>query len=502
MNISKGDIGAFFGLMIDNLSNLVILAVSLTTIFGMPSDIVFYKMLPGSAVGVLVGDLLYTWMAERLAKKTMRNDVTAMPLGIDTPSTIGLIFGVYGPLYLSTKDPYLTWYTGMAVIVCMGVFKIVTSFMGDILRRTVPRPALLGSIAGIAILMIAFLPLEKTFSEPLSGFTALILVLFTLIAKSKLPGEFPGALSAVLIGGLVFYIVKFTGLYNLASPQAPSIFYITIPYPSFEFIKGLKLALNYLPIAIPFALATVIGGIDVTESAAVEGDEYRTRDILLVEGFATLIAGMCGGVIQSTPYIGHPAYKKMGGRSGYTFFTALFIGFGGIIGYLSFVVSIIPEGVIAPILIFIGLEILTQAFKANEPEYYPAVGIAFLPPLANLILIELTRFSGASGTPLEGVKGFEETLHFLRILGNNFILTSLIWSGYLSKLIEKKNIQAGIYTFVAGFLSLFGLIHSPLPDGKLFLPWQIEIKTPYILFSTYIWAGILTLILGKISQTR
>ena len=89
-------------------------------------------------------------------------------------------------------------------------------------------------------------------------------------------------------------------------------------------------ALAYLPVAVPFGILTIVGGINVTESARLAGDDYKTRDILLAEAFSTLIAGVCGGVAQSTPYIGHPAYKRMGGRAGYTLFTGLFIGLGGV----------------------------------------------------------------------------------------------------------------------------------------------------------------------------
>ena len=49
-------------------------------IFGVPADIVFGRMFPGTAFGVLVGNLMYTWMARRLAQRTGRDDVTAMPL--------------------------------------------------------------------------------------------------------------------------------------------------------------------------------------------------------------------------------------------------------------------------------------------------------------------------------------------------------------------------------------------------------------------------------------
>ena len=51
-----------------------------------------------------------------------------------------------------------------------------------------------------------------------------------------------------------------------------------------------------------------------------------TGTIIAVEGFSTVVASLFGGVIQSTPYIGHPAYKAMGARAGYTLATALFVG--------------------------------------------------------------------------------------------------------------------------------------------------------------------------------
>ena len=116
---------------------------------------------------------------------------------------------------------------------------------------------------------------------------------------------------------------------------------------------------------IPFALATVVGGIDCTESAAAAGDEYDTRQVIGVEGVATLLAAVCGGVVQTTPYIGHPAYKAMGGRSAYTLATALFVGGAGLLGYFGYLYLVIPKAAIFPILIFIGLEITAQSFHAT-----------------------------------------------------------------------------------------------------------------------------------------
>src|SRR5207248_8002788 len=106
-------------------------------------------------------------------------------------------------------------------------------------------------------------------------------------------------------------------------------------FPSLAWATVWQDALGKLPVALPFALATIVGGIDCTESAAAAGDEYDTRTILLTEGLASVAAGLCGGVIQTTPYIGQPAYKSMGGRAAYTLATGLFIGAAGLFGWLT-----------------------------------------------------------------------------------------------------------------------------------------------------------------------
>jgi adenine/guanine/hypoxanthine permease len=84
-----GDINGFLGLVVDNLSVLGLLAAVLIGAYGIPAEIVFGKMFPGTAFGVFVGDLVYTGLAVKLARRTGRSDVTAQTFCIDTPSTIG-----------------------------------------------------------------------------------------------------------------------------------------------------------------------------------------------------------------------------------------------------------------------------------------------------------------------------------------------------------------------------------------------------------------------------
>ena len=224
--------------------------------------------------------------------------------------------------------------------------------------------------------------------------------------------------------------------------------------------------------ALPFALVTTIGGIDNTESAAAAGDEYRARDILMTEALATLAAGLCGGVVQNTPYIGHPAYKAMGARAGYTLVTGLFIGIGAMVGVLSILVTLLPEAAVAPILVFVGLSITAQAFLASPPRHGPAVAITFVPVAAAVVLIQVGGVLGAlrkSPADLGGDAAL--TYQALLVLGNGFILTAVLWGWALVTMIDRRFLVTAAVLAVASLATLVGLVHSPLPGGGLFWPW-------------------------------
>ncbi|MDX9722115.1 MAG: hypothetical protein RBU37_15345 [Myxococcota bacterium] len=493
---TAGDSNAFFGLMLDNLTVLAMMAGILVGVFGFPAAFVFSHMIPGTALGVLVGDLAYTWMAFKLAARTGRKDITAMPLGLDTPSSIGIAFAVLGPVWLESQDPMVTWQVGMATMVLMGLLKLALAFTGDWVRRVVPQAGLLGSIAGIAIALLGLMPLMTVFSEPLVGLVALGLVLSTMVARIELPWRLPGAAVAVLLGTAIYYVLGHLGLLhgNFKLPELALT--LSMPLPSLGFVDGLSRAIDFLPVAIPFGTLTVIGGINVTESARAAGDDYSTRDILLVEALATLVAGVSGGVAQSTPYIGHPAYKAMGARAGYTLATGLFVGLGGALGYVSFIVDAIPEAAVYPILLFVGLEICAQAFAVCPKRHFPAVALAFLPSLADLVLImSLSLFAAAAGAGLLSPE-MKTQQQVLTVLSNGFILTAMLWGGFLAHLIDRRFTRAAIFLAICALFSLFGIIHSVDPSGRLYWPRAIEQRWPWEFALAYGALAIMVLGLG------
>lgn len=512
-----GDVNGFFGLMFDNVTVLSFLAGILVFAFGFPADIVYTKMFPGTAFGVLFGDLVYTWMAFRLAKKTGNPRVTAMPLGLDTPSTIGIALVVLGPAFVSLKaqgmEPreaaMMTWYIGMATMVMIGIIKLVLSVCGRWVQKVVPQAGLLGSLAGVALALIGFVPLLDIFGMPLIGLISLGLILYNLVARIRLPKNVPGVLAAIAIGTALYYILGPHGWVGGTYEHLPEFtLHIGFPLPTLLFVKGFVAALKYLPLAAPFALLTVVGGINVTESARVAGDDFNTRDILLTEAVATLVAGVCGGVAQSTPYIGQPAYKGMGARAGYTVLTGVFIGLGGILGYVGYIVELIPRAVLAPILIFVALDIMVQAFLACPARHAPAVAFAYFPTVARLLAIKYGTFL-AAGTMAEllakHAKELPEVLVTVAV-GNGFILTAMLWGGFLAELIDRNLKRSALYLGILAVFSFFGVIHSASPDGNMYLPWSLasplQRAIPYQFGLAYVVFAAMLLLLSLSKESK
>lgn len=507
-----GDVNAFFGLMLDNVAVLVVLITMIATPAAgelhFTPRFVIERMIPGTALGVLIGDLVYTWLAFRLAKRTGRDDITAMPLGLDTPSTFAVGLLVLLPTLRIGMERFqdhdqamvFAWHVGAAALVMVGLFKSLVSPFGNAVRRWVPRAGLLGSLAAVALALISFLPLLHIAPMPIVGMLALTVILITLVAHRPLPGNVPGALAAVVIGTVLYYVLLGLGdVLGLAMVPAPEgIKIASTPAPLPDVATGwawweavLLQALERLPLVVPFALATIVGGIDCTESAAVAGDEYDTRTILLTEGLATVAAGLAGGVIQNTPYIGQPAYKAMGGRAAYTLATGIFIGLMGWFGWVTVVFTVVPPAVLYPILVFVGLEITAQSFRATPQAHYPALAFAALPLLAYLGLILVV--------PLNLQSEASPTVQTLRCLGHGFIVTSLLWGAALAALLDGKLYGSAGYLLIAAAASLVGIIHSPLKDEKLAWPWLVmaelpesaKYQTPYHWAAAYVVAAVL-----------
>jgi AGZA family xanthine/uracil permease-like MFS transporter len=334
----------------------------------------------------------------------------------------------------------------------------------------------------------------------------------TLVAHRALPGNLPGALVAVVAGVLLYHGLDWLGTlqgWAFVPPrevlprvawQPPELF------PDLDWAGVFQSALAKLPIALPFALATIVGGIDCTESAASVGDEYDTRTILLTEALASVAAGAVGGVIQTTPYIGHPAYKTMGGRAAYTLATALFVGAVGYFGLFTQIFEWLPRAAMFPILVFVGLEITAQSFRATPPRHYPALALAVMPALAYLVTIPLKQAG-----PIHPAPHAAAAFQTLECLGNGFVVTSLLWAASLAALLDGHFRRAAVYLGIAALCAFFGVIHSPLPGSPIDFPGNVmamvaelpepvrtavQYQTPYHWTASYLVAAFVLLVLA------
>jgi AGZA family xanthine/uracil permease-like MFS transporter len=513
---APGDVNAFFGLALDNIAGMVLMVSMLSEVFGFPAEFALRYMIPGTALGVLIGDLMYFCLAFPLAKRLGRN-VTAMPLGLDTPSTIWMVLFVLGPAFAEARGQGLdqtaaatmAWHIGIGSIFLTGLIKLVFSFAAGAARRLFPRAGLLGSLAAIALVLIAFMPLLDVMAMPIVGLSSLAVILVTLVARSQLPFRFPGAAGAVVVSVGLFYLidgvsrafgvawqpeasVAFNPARGLLPREWMSVF-------SGEWFSSLGHTLKYLPYIIPFSITTVIGGIDCTESAASVGDEYRTGRIIGVEAIATIGAALCGGVIQTTPYIGHPAYKMMGARALYTLLTALFVGGAGLLGYFGYIYLIIPKAALLPILIFVGLEITAQSYIATPRRHYAALALACLPAAAKLVSILVigpikeVEFRGITLDQFQPKT--QEQLSVIFVLAGGFIVSSLLWASAMAEIIDRRLYRGALFFLVCALGTLFGVIHSPfIGDDKMFWPWTLDAEH----FSTVIQLAIAYVIVAAL----
>lgn len=157
-------------------------------------------------------------------------------------------------------------------------------------------------------------------------------------------------------------------------------------------------------------------------------------------------------------------------------------------GRTSFVfVSLIPRAVIAPIFMFIGFEIMRQAYNDSPQSHSPAVSLSLLPVVASLVLIIMGQFMGAIGaTPDKLPVRLQNMRQTLIMLSNGFIITGLLWGSMLAFLIDHKSRLAALCAAVCAVLTLFGVIHSVLPTGELYLPWQITSHAHYMTAMAYL----------------
>ena len=462
---TSGDVDGFFGLFFSGFPDLLLI-VGLAPVCGFSTDFVTSRVLPGVAFSVLAGNLFYAWQARRLAVRTGRSDVTAIPFGVNTPTIFAYVFLIMGPVYARTHDATLAWHAGIFASLLSGVVQTAGAFCTDWLRRHTPRAALLCPLAGLALAYLCLGFVFGVFQQPAVALLPMI-VLFTLYAsRVRLPGRIPPALFAIGIGAGLVAGLRYFHLYPSPAPATMTVG-IYLPHAVNVFgLFGRGEWWSYLTIILPLGALDTLASLQILESVKAAGDDFETRPSLLMNGVGTLVAACLGSPFPTTLYVGHAAHKANGARAGYSALNGLVTLGLCLTGVLPLVLRVIPLEVAGPVIVWFGLVTVGQAFSEVPASQAVAVSLGLIPMLAQWATSLLDTVLAKAGSSIAAVMpafsgvGSELALGGLIALGQGGLLTSMLWAAVLALAVQRKLGQAAAWMGAAAVLSAFGVIHA------------------------------------------
>lgn len=472
----RADIDGFFGLALDNLVQLLVIVNLCQQVLNFSPELVYGHILPGAAVSLLVGNIFYAYQAKKLAAATGRTDICALPYGINTVSLFAFIFLVMLPAKILAENrgaanaEQIAWQAGLLACFGSGLIEFGGAFVVDWLRKVTPRAALLATLSGIALTFISLGFLFRTYAHPLVGLVTLTIIFLVYFGRLRFRGNIPGGLVAVLLGCLLSWL---SGLAPVGS-QPNTALSLHLPVPvlgDLLQILSTEQGLSYLSVIIPMGVFNVIGSLQNIESAAAAGDHFPTRSSLAANGIGTLSACLFGSCFPTTIYIGHPGWKAMGARAGYSILNGVFISLICISGSLVYLAWAVPVDAGMAIVLWIGIVIAAQAFQETPKAHAPAVVIGLLPGIAawGAFMAKSGVRAADYGTGvmppfsaalLDHFQQADLWMHGAFALEQGFIFTAMLLSAMTVAIIERQFIKAALWSAAASLLSAFGLMHS------------------------------------------
>jgi AGZA family xanthine/uracil permease-like MFS transporter len=477
MNNSKpaiwvpGDWNAFFGFGTNILVNLLTLSGLLRFVLKMPDSLVFGRILPATGMMLFLSTLYYAWLAYGLAKRTGRTDVCALPSGTSVPHMFVVTFVIMLPIAARTGDPVKGWEAGLTWVFIQSFVLMAGGFVAPIIRKITPRAALLGTLAGVSIAFISMKPALDMFMTPVIGVTCFAIILASWFGGVRYFGGIPAGLVAIAVGciiawGSTLFGLNWGGMSPAGLGQAFSSFGFSFPTPALGHVFGGFQFLGVILVtAIPFGIYDLVEAMDNVESAAVAGDSFPTTRVLTADGIISLIGCLMGNPFINAVYIGHPGWKAMGGRIGYSAATGVMVILLSWFGIISVMMALIPVVAISPILLYIGMLIGAQAFQENPRSHAPAIILALTPHIAAWGKLQIDNSLAAAGTNAAAI-GLDKLAQTgvlykgLEVMGGGAILAGLVLGAIAVFIIEREFMKAAYFACAGAILTFFGFIHG------------------------------------------
>jgi AGZA family xanthine/uracil permease-like MFS transporter len=468
---TPGDWNAYFGFGTNILVNLLVLTGLLRFVLKMPDELVFGRILPATGLMLFLSTVYYARLAYKLAEKTGRNDVCALPSGISVPHMFVVTFVIMLPIAVKTGDPIKGWEAGLTWVFIQSFVLMVGGFVAPLIRKITPRAALLGTLAGVSVAFISMRPALEMFMTPAIGVVCFAVIIASWFGGVRYFKGIPAGLVAIFVGSSIAWGssalgLDFGGMSLERLSGSVADFGFSVPLPAVGHVfSGFEFLGVILVTAIPFGIYDLVEAMDNVESAAVAGDSFPTTRVLTADGVVSLIGCLMGNPFINAVYIGHPGWKAMGGRIGYSAATGLTVIVLSWFGVISLMLSLVPVVAISPILLYIGMLIGAQAFQETPKRHAPAIVLALVPHLAAWGKLQIDNALGAAGASAAavGVDKLGQTgilYEGLGVLGGGSILGGLILAAIAVFVIDREFVKAAAFAGAGAILTFLGFMHG------------------------------------------
>ncbi len=482
---TPGDWNALFGFGTNILVNMLVLTGLLRFVLKMPDSLVFGRILPALGLMMCLSTFYYAYLAYRLAQKTGRSDVCALPSGVSVPHMFIVTFVIMLPITIKTGDPLKGWSAGLVWVFFQSFILMIGGFIAPYIRKITPRAALLGTLAGVSVTFISMRPALEMYMTPQIGLVCFAIILVSWFGGVKYPKGIPAGLVAIAVGMIIawgsnLFGLGLGGLSIKGVGDAFANFGFSVPIPAVGYVfSGFEFLGIILVTAIPFGIYDLVEAMDNVESAEAAGDEYPTTRVLTADGVVSLIGCLMGNPFINAVYIGHPGWKTMGGRIGYSAATGIMVVLLSWFGIISVLLALVPVVAISPILLYIGMLIGAQAFQTTPVKHAPAIVLALTPHLAAWAKLQIDTMLGATLSAAQGVGGLAADkvdavktaaiaslpqqgviYHGLEVMGGGSILAGLVLGAIGVFIIERDFIKASAFALAGAVMTYFGFMHG------------------------------------------
>jgi AGZA family xanthine/uracil permease-like MFS transporter len=482
---TPGDWNAFFGFGTNILVNMLVITGLLRFVLKMPDSLVFGRILPALGLMLCLSTFYYAWLAYRLAVKTGRNDVCALPSGVSVPHMFIVTFVIMLPITIKTGDPMKGWSAGLVWVFFQSFILMIGGFIAPYIRKITPRAALLGTLAGVSVTFIAMRPALEMYMTPQIGLVCFAIIMVGWFGGVKYFKGIPAGLVAIVAGMVIAWGSNLFGL-GLGGLSVKGVgdafanFGFSVPIPAInQVFSGFEFLGVILVTAIPFGIYDLVEAMDNVESAEAAGDAYPTTRVLTADGIVSLIGCLMGNPFINAVYIGHPGWKAMGGRIGYSAATGIMVILLSWFGIISVLLALVPVVAISPILLYIGMLIAAQACQTTPVRHAPAIVLALTPHLAAWAKLQIDTMLGSTLSAAQSVGGLAADkvgdvktaaiaalpqqgvlYHGLEVMGGGAIIAGLVLGAIGVFVIERDFVKASAFALAGAVLTYFGFMHG------------------------------------------